>query len=525
MEDPCMKDINVLLVKFRYMYSNINDNLPKIKNLNNDSEIIEIVLKHIHYQISFIREQIFSGLCHYIFFSNNNLIKTYIDKLKEIAKKYSYDMFKNYKNMHSISFLIPLDYDNFYQLISNGFPIPFWYLHIINDHHKLDFLDEIIIDDNNYSMFIPQQNIFSSYYNIFSIKTNKYGSIYFQTYEPFEISKLDCLKLIKINYSSKIKKIIADYIFKHKNHVLYDFFKEKLVDENLLKYINKNNSEFYVNIILEKYPNVKFDLTKNSYSKLSFEKIIKNKNFIDNDPIFLKNIDNYIYSEIVFNYIQVPSLCFMSNKIINEYYLIKKITNDEFIDCLHKLFRKNIKYCTHIQRVLSKDQNLFTFENIEFLFTKFWNKNLDNYYIFQFVEYFIESLNKLLPIEKDKILFILAKKYFSLFCKLVFNVENPKIKDYENYDENKGWKFNEEHIIISCFGNPLKTKFLNFIKFCLKHNKISKYDELYVALKNNNNKECIDLIQNKISNDIIDLYNKQKVYLYTDNFSCELVII
>jgi len=495
------------------MYTSYTNKLVEIKNLNNDIVIIETLLDYINNSNDYRRRGIFLGLCHYIFFSNNNLIKNYIDTLEKIAKKYSYNMFENYVQRSTSSLLISISTEDFYLLISHGFPISFWDLDTINKYHKLD-LNEIIIDEKNCQMFFPEQTTFT-------IKTNKYGSIFFQLTNRKE-SSIDFIKSIKINYSMKLKKILMDYIFIYGGQKLWDFFKEKLVNENLLKYINKNNSDFYVNLVLEKYPDAKFDLTKNHYSKLSFEKILKNKNYHDDDPIFFENIfDDY---EITFDYIQFPSLCFISDTIINKYYLTKKITNDEFIECLNKLNKKNNVQNSYIKNVFDKDPELFTFENIEHLLTKIWYKKNNLYQITNFVEHYKKSLNKFTQNEKDRLLFILAQKEFFLFCILVFNMSEPNIKDYEEYDENKGWKFNEEHIIISCFGNPHKTKFLNFIKFCLKHNKISKFDELYVAIRESYGpKSWIELIGNKVTDGIYDLYQKQKVRLNTENFYCSLV--
>jgi len=497
-----------------------------IKEKNNDIIFIETLIEYLSKTRNndWRSNDVFRNLCKYVFFSGQQgLIENYINTLNKLSINFGNNLFYNLHNI-DLNVFDKLTDKEISLLLDYKYPIQINELKSYKKTKIWKYIDGIEINDNNFTLLIPGCNEvnFQKIQDKNILLSNKYGKI-----------NLESLKLIKITFSKKIIETFLDVCFYHniKNgSEIYKYYKDELKNGNLIKFVNKCKTDHFVNLILEKYPNIKFDLTEKKhlgyvtddyYSKSAFEKILKNKNYYDFDPIEVTDSDLDLMNKYNFSL----TLCFIDDKIINEYYKNNVISNKEFIECVDKLMKNKIIEEEHIERVFNKDKSLITFENVKYILEKYFYRKYDSWSYEKFVKYLYKNkkIDHFSNDEKNNLLFIISRKSFDLFCFHVYGKCDALKKDFEIYDKTLETKFNEDHILALTYCKPNKSKFLNLIKILLSQNEINKINELYLLCTINCISNVAKLLENKVSDDFKKMINDTKITIELSNYRVEFI--
>ena len=290
---------NSLLYILSPIYNSYNANNKISINLSNYlNNISSLFINHINY----INDNI-----SYIKYSESNNYKEQFISYSEIQQNIQYK-FNNYSSTNIINLLFPILTNNIYQLIFND--------NIINNS------DINLVSDNNITINKNINNILENKY--FNTKINQYNNNLFRN-DKFNYLGLIHYKNKNILYNNIYNQDLSSFYIKFDDNTIY-----KINYDNNLNQINNN---YLINCIVKNPYKITFNKVISAFNllKTNFNYIYKInlicnniKNivtnfFINNNIIYGKIINNYLYlyTNLIFNKIDINYLLYQN--IINDY--------------------------------------------------------------------------------------------------------------------------------------------------------------------------------------------------------------
>ena len=487
-----LQDIEKMMLGV-FDYSCLNDN--QIEYILNNIEYIERIIRYGHNDISkkYSYPSIkLDSLFVYLMKNNFELIKKYFAKFKWN----SVSSISN--NKTTMIKIFQLENDKFEYLVDCLMPIRVGFLHLLKKYNKFHIFDNFILTNCQLQNLLIHNRI-----DVGKIRLSYYNGDSMESLIDF------------IHFDSNTSEIFLDYIIYKGDTDNFNLIKNYLkpIKETKLDKLNLFNREFVFQYIFDFYKTYKFNISENvfvnksilvkifendRYRKFSFPDYkIKSEKFL----VDFANKKDTIDLLCQYTHVDLDEIAFF-----NKHYKLGDITDDKFTGICNKVLKNKLfKDAVDFSRLFKDNDKLLTINNLDYIINKFYSFKSDSRNVTRLFHDLVlnKQFDKFSGVELAEIIFLLTKNNFYCIVELLFGTINVTKSDMDKI--NKKWSFNENHLIN--MKSQDDTIYLCIMKYFFEQNMITKYDELFIKLLQNDTYNCAKYIvekhKSKLNNDFI----------------------